>query len=98
MNSVLVTSAVCLVIAPEVYAANYGLISWIFIIVLFVASSAVAMVSSRIASSLILLAEEKQGQADQMAANLTKTLEEIAQHAEESSSIADNLLEQSPIS
>ena len=53
------------------------------------------MVSSRIASSLILLAEEKQSQADQMAANLTKTLEEIAQHAEESSSIADNLLEQS---
>jgi methyl-accepting chemotaxis protein len=93
--SVLVTSAVCLVIAPEVYAANYGLMSWIFIIVLFVASSAVAMVSSRIASSLILLAEEKQSQADQMAANLTKTLEEIAQHAEESSSIADNLLEQS---
>lgn len=93
--SVLFTSAVGAVLAPEVYAANYGMMSWAFIIVVFAISSAVAVVLSRTASSLILLAEEKQGQADQIAANLTKTLEEIARHAEESSSIAGNLLQQS---
>ncbi|HQA49811.1 MAG TPA: hypothetical protein PLP71_07320, partial [Syntrophomonadaceae bacterium] len=76
--SVLVTSAVCLVLAPEVYSTNYGPMSWAFIVIVFILSSAVAIVSSRTASSLILLAEEKQSQADQMAANLTKTLEEIA--------------------
>lgn len=93
--SVLVTSAVCLVLDPEVYATNYGMISWGFIVIVFIISSAVSIVSSRTASGLILLAEEKQSQADQMAANLTKTLEEIARHAEESSSIASNLLDQS---
>ncbi|MGB4508830.1 MAG: methyl-accepting chemotaxis protein [Syntrophomonadaceae bacterium] len=93
--SVLAMNTVSAIIATEIYATNYTVISWIFIIVLFIASSVVSVVLSQVSSSLILLAEEKQGQADQMAANLTKTLEEIAQHAEESSSIADNLLEQS---
>jgi len=93
--SVLLTSAVCLALAPEVYATNYTLISWGFIFVVFVISSGVAIISSQTASHLIILAEEKQDQASQLAAKLSKTLEEIARHSEESSSIASSLLDQS---
>lgn len=92
---VMLMNGISAAVVPDIYTSNYALVSWIFIIVIFVSSSAVAVVLSQTASSLILLAEEKQNQADQMTANLTKTLEEIARHAEESSSIAANLLSQS---
>ncbi|HQA08588.1 MAG TPA: methyl-accepting chemotaxis protein [Syntrophomonadaceae bacterium] len=93
--SALIMNAVCAMIVTDLYLSNFPLVSWIFITLVFVASIVVAIVLSNTASQLILLAEEKQNQADQMTANLTKTLEEIAQHAEESSSIASNLLDQS---
>jgi uncharacterized protein YoxC len=92
---VLIMNGICAVMIPIIYVNNYALMSWIFIIVLFVASSATALVLSQTASELILLAVEKQNQADQMTANLTHTLEEVARYAEESSSIAANLLDQS---
>jgi methyl-accepting chemotaxis protein len=92
---VLIMNGICAVMIPIIYVNNYALMSWIFIIVLFVASSATALVLSQTASELILLAVEKQNQADQMTANLTHTLEEIAQYAEDSASIAANLLDQS---
>lgn len=93
--SVFLVNAVCAVVLTDLYRSNFQLISWIFIILVFAASVAVSIVLSNTASRLILLAEEKQNQADQMTANLTRTLEEIAHHAEMSSSIADNLLDQS---
>lgn len=93
--TVLIMNAACAVIVTDIYTANYAMMSWIFIIVLFAASSAVSIVLSHTASGLIRLAEEKQNQADQMTSNLTNTLEEIAHHAEVSSAIAVNLLDQS---
>ena len=92
---VLIMNSICVVIMPVIYVSNYALMSWIFIVVLFVASLAVAIILSQTASELILLAVEKQNQADQMTTNLTHTLEEIAQYAEDSASIAANLLDQS---
>ena len=92
---VLIMNAICASIMPVIYISNYALMSWIFIVVLFVASLAVAIILSQTASELILLAVDKQNQADQMTANLTHTLEEIAQYAEDSASIAANLLDQS---
>ena len=92
---VLIMNAVSWAIIPEIYVANYQMMSWMFIIMLFVSSSAVSVILSQVASDLILLAEDKHHQANQMAANLGKTLEEIARHSEESSSIANNLLDQS---
>lgn len=93
--TVFIMNGISTLIVPAIYVSNYALMSWIFIIVIFAASAAVAIVLSQTASALIRLAEEKQNQASQMTDNLTKTLEEIAQHAEQSSVIASNLLDQS---
>lgn len=91
----LVFNGICAALMPHIYSSNYALISWFFIIVLFIASAGVSIVLSRAASDMILLAEDKQNQADQVTANLKHTLEEIAHHAEETSAIAMNLLDQS---
>jgi len=91
----LIMNGIGAVIIPDLYASNYSNLSWIFIVVVFIGALAVATILSQAASRLIYLAEEKQNQADQMTANLTKTLEEIAQYSEDSSTIAADLLDQS---
>lgn len=91
----LLMNGIAVLAVPHLYAGNYRLESWFFIVALFIASAVVGGVLSQTASELIYLTEEKQAEAAQMSSNLTHTLQQIAEHAVETSEIAVRLLDQS---